>query len=127
LTAFDDLTAVCGPLPLIPVPVHPDRLRERGYNQAALLALGLAVHRRLPVLELLTRGRPTTKQHRLDRAARLRNLRAAFVLRDSARPPPKVIVVDDILTTSATLEACAATLLAAGCDQVYGFTLAREV
>jgi ComF family protein len=127
LPALDDLTAVCGPLSLVPVPVHPVRLRERGYNQAALLARRLAVHRPLSVVELLVRSRATTKQHRLDRAARLRNLRDAFVLGDNARPPPRVILVDDILTTSATLEACAATLLAAGCDQVYGFTLAREV
>jgi ComF family protein len=127
LPAFDDLTAVCGPLSLVPVPVHPVRLRERGYNQAALLARRIAAHRPRLVLELLVRSRATTKQHHLDRAARLRNLRDAFALRDAARPPPRVILVDDILTTSATLEACATTLLAAGCDQVYGFTLAREV
>jgi len=127
LPAFDDLTEVCGPLPLVPVPVHPIRLRERGYNQAALLARRLAVHRTVPVRELLIRARATTKQHRLDRAARLRNLRGAFLMRNAARPPPRVILVDDILTTSATLEACAAALMAAGCDHVYGFTLAREV
>ncbi len=127
LPAFDGLIAVTGKLPLVPVPVHPARLRERGYNQAALLAKQLSALRGQPVRELLVRSRATTKQHRLDRAARRRNLRCAFVLCRAARPPPRVVLVDDILTTSATLEACAATLRAAGCEEVYGFALAREV
>jgi ComF family protein len=124
LTKLRDLT---GPLPLVPIPVHRFRQRERGYNQAALIAKSLGQECGLPVLELLVRDRVTTKQHRLDRAGRLRNLRGAFGLAAGARPPPAVILVDDILTTSATLEACAATLVAAGCSAVYGFALAREV
>jgi ComF family protein len=124
LTKLRDLT---GPLPLVPIPVHRVRQRERGYNQAELIAKSLGRECGLPVLELLVRDRVTTKQHRLDRAGRLRNLRGAFALAAGARPPPAVIQVDDILTTSATLEACAATLVAAGCSSVYGFALAREV
>ena len=67
------------------------------------------------------------RQHGLGRTARLHNLRGAFTLRHEARPPPAVILVDDILTTSATLEACAVVLRAAGATSVYGFAIAREV
>jgi ComF family protein len=122
-----DITAVAPNGVLVPVPVHPERLRERGYNQAALLAAGLARASRLPTADLLVRRRATTKQHRLDRAARLRNLRDAFAVRPDARAPPVAILVDDILTTSATLEACAAVLRAAGAGRVLGFAVAREV
>ena len=122
-----ELAAVAGPAWLVPVPIHPERLRERGYNQAAVLAAGLGRVVRLPATELLIRRRATTRQHRLDRAARLRNLRDAFAVRPDARAPPVVILVDDILTTSATLEACAAVLRDAGAEHVYGFAVAREV
>jgi predicted amidophosphoribosyltransferase len=79
------------------------------------------------VADVLVRERATTQQHRLDRAARLRNLREAFAIRPGARPPPVAILVDDILTTSATLEACAAVLRDAGTSRVLGFAVAREV
>lgn len=125
--AFRSLLAVAGPLPLVPVPVHPARGRERGYNQAGLIAGELGRLTELPVLDLLVRVRPTTKQHRLDRPGRLRNLAGAFILRPGARPPPALIVVDDILTTSATLESCARVLRAAGAQRIYGFAIAREI
>ena len=125
--AFERLLSVSGPLPIVPVPVHPDRRRERGYNQAALLAEWLGRSVGLPICDVLVRARATTKQHRLDRAGRLRNLRGAFRLVEGATAPPGAILVDDILTTSATLEACAAVLRDAGGATVYGFTLAREV
>ncbi len=127
LPAFDVLAAVSARCVLIPVPLHPERERERGYNQAALLAAHIGRQRRMEVRPLLRRQVATTRQHRLNRAERLRNLRDAFVPASSARPPPTVIVVDDILTTSATLEACAATLRAAGAEHVFGFAIAREV
>ena len=126
-SSFEGLLSVSGPLPIVPVPVHPDRRRERGYNQAALLANWLGRSVGLPTCELLVRTRATTKQHRLDRAGRLRNLRGAFGLVEGVRPPPGVVLLDDILTTSATLEACATVLREAGCGTVYGFALAREV
>lgn len=125
--AFERLLSVSGPLPIVPVPVHPDRRRERGYNQAALIAQWLGRGVGLPTCDLLVRTRATTRQHRLDRAGRLKNLRDAFRLVGGARPPPRVIVVDDILTTSATLEACAGVLRNAGCSSVYGFAVAREI
>jgi ComF family protein len=127
LPAFAPLVRVSGRASFVPVPVHIARRRERGYNQAALLAVELARLTHLPVTDVLLRPHPTTKQHRLDRAGRLRNLRGAFTLREDARPPPALIVVDDILTTSATLEACASVLRAGGAEHVYGFAIAREV
>jgi ComF family protein len=121
------LLAICGRLPLAPVPIHPERARTRGYNQAELLARALGRRTGLPVIEPLVRLRPTTRQHRLDRVARLHNLRQAFAVKPGTRAPPAVILVDDILTTSATLESCAAALAAAGTHAVYGFAIAREV
>ena len=121
------LTDISGPAVLVPVPVHIARQRERGYNQALLLAAELGRLTGLAVDDLMLRPHATAKQHRLDRAGRLRNLRGAFAIRDDARPPPTVIVVDDILTTSATLEACASVLRQAGVLHVHGFAIAREV
>jgi ComF family protein len=127
LPALGRLVAISGRLPLAPVPLHPERERVRGYNQAALLAAALARAAHLPTSNPLVRTRATTKQHHLDRASRLRNLRGAFAVTPTARPPPAVILVDDILTTSATLDACASVLLEAGCERVFGFTIAREL
>jgi ComF family protein len=125
--ALRRLLEVSGPMPLVAVPLHATRQRERGYNQALLLAQALGSRVGLPVIDTLRRSQATTRQHQLDRAGRLRNLRNAFAVSPGVRPPPQVIVVDDILTTSATLEACAAVLLAAGARTVYGFAIAREV
>jgi len=126
------LLSLTGPAALVPVPLHASRYRDRGYNQAALVARSLGQMVRLPVWEALARRRATKRQHGLDRATRLRNLGQAMV--PSGRPPPgggwaarPVIVVDDILTTGATLEACATALRTAGLPAVYGFALAREV
>ncbi|MEO6059224.1 MAG: ComF family protein [Candidatus Limnocylindria bacterium] len=127
LPALTDLLAmVDGEVALVPVPVHPERQRQRGYNQAALLAGELAPRIGLPVRDILVRTRPTARQHGLNRAARLHNLRGAFGL---AGPPPRgtAVLVDDILTTSATLEACAEVLRFGGATRVVGFAIAREV
>ena len=122
------LLEITGAVPLVPVPVHRERLRERGYNQAELIARAMGSAVGLPVIDRLERVRPTTKQHRLDRAARLANLRAAFSVRIAATSmPAAVIVVDDIVTTTATLEACASVLRSAGVREVYGFAVAREI
>jgi ComF family protein len=127
LPALEALLTVSGRLPLVPVPVHPARLRQRGYNQAALLAAELGRGAGLPVVQILERRRATTRQHGLGKVARLHNLRGAFGVRDGHRVPLAVILVDDILTTSATLEACAATLRRAGSEHLFGFAIAREV
>jgi ComF family protein len=120
--ALERLLVITGPAILVPVPVHRERRRERGYNQAELIARALG-----PTAPILERVRPTTKQHRLDRAARLANLRGAFRVTPGASAPSTVVVVDDIITTTATLEACASVLREAGVEAVYGFAVAREV
>ena len=125
--AMRQLIAVTGPATLVPVPLHLERRRARGYNQAELLARELARGVDLPVVDALVRARPTTKQHRLNRAARLQNLRGAFVMRPGARAPQIAILVDDIITTTATLEACAVVLRDAGSRAVFGLAAAREV
>jgi ComF family protein len=125
--ALRRLVSISGPVVLVPIPLHVERRRARGYNQAELLARELGKLARLPVADVLNRARPTTKQHRLNRTARLHNLRGAFVVRRGVVVPPTVILVDDIVTTTATLESCASVLREAGCDAVYGFAVAREV
>lgn len=125
--ALQRLLVLSGPAALVPVPVHLERRRIRGYNQAELIARELGRSSGFPVLGVLDRVRPTTRQHRLDRSARLRNLRGAFAVRHEARVAAAVILVDDILTTTATLESCAAVLHDRGCEAVFGFALAREL
>jgi ComF family protein len=129
--ALDRLLVLSGPAHLVPVPLHVGRERERGYNQAHLLTVALARRTGLTVWPALVRARATERQHGLDRTARLRNIRQAMAV-DPARtgsdgPPTSAIIVDDILTTGATLEACATVLHAAGVERVYGFAIAREV
>jgi ComF family protein len=130
--ALDRLLGVSGPACLVPVPLHAARQRDRGYNQAHLLAVGLARRSGLALWPALVRSRATERQHGLDRASRLRNIRQAMAIDPAVappgrRPPEAAIVVDDILTTGATLEACAVILRAAGVERVYGFAIAREV
>jgi ComF family protein len=126
--ALGQLLAIAGrSATLVPVPIHPARERQRGYNQASLLARELGRQGRVAVTSLLERRTATERQHRLDRAARLRNLRDAIGMRPGAAPPAVAIVVDDILTTAATLEACASVLREGGSREVYGFAVAREV
>lgn len=123
--ALGRLRPLVGSAVLVPVPIHAERRAVRGYNQAELLARELGRLHSTAVVDALIRTRPTTKQHRLNRVARLANLRDAFAAR--GRAPPTVILVDDIITTTATLEACASVLRAAGADAVYGLAVAREV
>ena len=114
---------------LVPVPLSTKRLRERGYNQSELLARSLSRRWELPVWnEVLTRVRHTETQTRLTPGDRLRNVSGAFCAPDSAKKMLRgahVMVVDDVVTTAATLNACAAALCAGGARIVSFVTFGR--
>jgi ComF family protein len=113
---------------VVPVPLHPARLRARGYNQAALLALGVGEGARLPIeLGALERVRDTPPQRGLGPAARRRNVREAFAARGARVAGKRVLLVDDVLTTGATAAACAGALEAAGATRVVVLTAARAL
>jgi ComF family protein len=110
------------------VPVHTDRAKRRGYDQAELIARAAASALHLPHETLLARQRATIAQFDLDRRRRATNVRGAFVM--DRRAPPVVgrwiLLVDDVTTTGATLAACAETLTDAGALGVSAITVARE-
>lgn len=113
---------------VVPVPLHPRRQRDRGFNQADDLARQIG----LPVAPLLRRVKFTTSQIELPAEARHQNVRDAFSL--EGRPakaghyiPSVVVLVDDVSTTGATLEACARALKKAGVKEVRALTAARVV
>lgn len=111
---------------LVGVPLHGDRLKERGFNQAALLARALARSTGLPVSTALIRRRNTPSQTHLSARERRRNVARAFAVSDpTAFLGATVVVVDDVATTGATLRECAATLLLAGAREVRAITAAR--
>jgi len=112
---------------IVPVPLHPQRLRERGYNQSALLARELGRHSGLLVAEgTLQRVTPTPPQVGLRATERAENVRGAFRCRNDALAGKQVLLVDDVLTTGATLRACAGALLEGKAGAVWGLTLARD-
>jgi ComF family protein len=114
---------------IIPVPLHRARLMQREFNQAAVLARGLAGHLNIPVLErLLVRVRSTRPQVELSGSERRQNVKHAFAVTNAAALENKqVLVVDDVFTTGATLREVARTLKVAGATQVDVFALARVV
>jgi ComF family protein len=114
---------------LVPVPVHDQRRRERGYDQAELIALAAGQALRLPVANAVIREQATLAQYRLDRRHRADNVRDAFAVRREARTTVEgrwVVLVDDVVTTGATLGAVAAVLLRSGAMAVSAVTVARE-
>jgi ComF family protein len=114
---------------LVPVPLHPRRLRERGFNQAALVTRELSRQTGRPICEgALVRCRDTAPQAGLSAAARRRNVAEAFAVRRRGIVAGRVVtLVDDVMTTGATALACARALRAAGAREVRMLSLARVV
>jgi ComF family protein len=109
---------------LVPIPLHPHRLRQRGYDQAVLLAGGAAKRFGLPFVRLLRRVRETGQQVGRDRTSRARGVRGAFAAAGPVRGA-RICLIDDVLTTGATASAAAGALLEAGAARVEVRTLAR--
>ncbi|MBI5200794.1 MAG: ComF family protein [Elusimicrobia bacterium] len=116
---------LAGARAIIPVPLHPRRLRERGFNQAELLAAAVSRASRLPCLPGLVRTRRTRAQWGLSRDSRLKNLEGAFEWQGPP-PPDSVLLIDDVCTSGGTLEACGLALQAAGAREIRAFVLARD-
>jgi ComF family protein len=112
---------------IMPVPLHRSRLRERGFNQALLLASAVGRAHGIPLsYDNLTRFRATRPQVELSGEERVQNVRGAFRLTRPADVEGKrVLLVDDVFTTGATMNECAAVLKRAGARSVVALTLAR--
>lgn len=113
---------------LVPVPLHQRRLRERGYNQSGLLARELGNLTGMPAVEgCLLRRRYTSPQARTASAAeRQQHMAGAFACRDARLRGRRVILLDDVATSGATLDAAAAALKAAGATSVWGLVVAQD-
>lgn len=118
---------------LVPVPLTRTRARTRGYNQSALLARALSDRWRVPVLEALSRDHDATSQTQLTPGERRRNVSGAFRVRaretsermDATLVGSHVVLVDDVVTTAATLNSCAAALFEAGARIISYVTFGR--
>jgi ComF family protein len=114
-TFMQPLLGAFGPLDaLVPVPLHPSRERQRGYNQSALLARELSRHTGIPVVPLLRRTVATVSQTTLSGEERKRNVHGAFAVDPAWQPRPggRYLLIDDVRTTGSTLSACADPLRA---------------
>ena len=123
---------VANPLPgeiLVPVPLYPKRLKQRGYNQSSLLAREVSKLTNLPVIEsCLIRVKEAQPQARTTNVEqRRKNVSDAFICRDETVNGKQIILIDDVCTSGATLESCARTLKNRGAISVWGLTLAREI
>jgi len=114
---------------IIPVPLHAKRLRERGYNQSALLARELNKHLNLPVItSCLIRKHYVLSQARTKSAwERRQNVKDAFECLDNRIRERQVLLIDDVATSGSTLDACAKSLKSKGAKSVWGLVLAREI
>jgi len=112
---------------IVPVPLHWMKRMLRGFNQSELLALHISEYLGKPMVRALKRTRPTRSQFRLSREERAKNIDGCFSIceKNDCRQK-RVLVVDDVCTTGATLDECARILLDAGAKQVYGLTVARD-
>ena len=112
---------------IVPVPLHRQRSRERGFNQVDLIGRPLAKKLNLSYQSLLLmRSRPRPEKHLLRSEERWEAVRGAFAMRNSGRVDNlRILLLDDVMTTGATLDACSRALCAAGAQSVVGLTVAR--
>lgn len=117
------------PSAIVPVPLHPVKEREREFNQAARLGRHLAAALGIPLnTKMLRRVSFTVTQTKLSRVDRARNMQGAFALKPGAHlAGQRLVLVDDVFTTGATTNACAAILRAAGAAEVCVWTVARGI
>lgn len=111
---------------IVPVPLHPRRRRERGYDQVQLLAAVAARHTGLPAVPALHRVRGGVAQVRLDRPGRAANVRSAFIGTAGALRGGRIALVDDVATTGATLRDAAAAARACGARAVRAYVIALD-
>ncbi|HLF11429.1 MAG TPA: phosphoribosyltransferase family protein [Gammaproteobacteria bacterium] len=112
---------------LVPVPLHPRRLRERGYNQAAEIARSVSRRLRIPLLARgIRRSRASPPQTGLDAQSRYANMASAFAVARDLRGL-RLAIVDDVITTGATVNALAGALAAAGADRLEAWAVARTL
>jgi len=111
---------------MVPVPLHPSRQRQRGYNQSALLSHELGTHLGCPVIEgALVRVKATAPQVGLGPRERRANVHDAFRCRDGRLRGKKILLVDDVCTTGSTLESACLAMKESGATSVLAYTLAR--
>lgn len=117
-TSFDFITSV---------PLHPSKMRKRGYNQSELLARYISNEFRIPYLDALKRTKKTLKQSEMSKEERRKNLKKAFAAKKCAEKAinSQVLLVDDIYTTGSTVEECSKVLIDYGISKVYVITIAR--
>jgi ComF family protein len=112
---------------IIPIPLSRQRARQRGYNQSTFLAAPLAIATEIPLRPAaLSRVRETTAQVGLSGPQRRENVKNAFKAESSLVGGKRILIIDDVTTTGATMEACANALKSAGANTVFGLTLARS-
>ena len=108
------------------VPLYSSKLRERTFNQAEIIAKVPASYYEIPLRNLLQKTIKTLPQHNFDKYKRIENVKGSFTVEDKEIiRKRKILIVDDILTTGATINECSKVLLEAGAKKVYGFTLLR--
>lgn len=101
---------------IVPVPLHKKKLKIRGYNQSMKLAEGLSSSLEIPVIDGLNRNIETSTQTRKSRVQRWQNVESVFSLADHSVINKRVVLVDDVITTGATIESCAQFLINNGCE-----------
>jgi len=113
---------------IVPIPLSKVRMKERGYNQAAILAYPVSLRLGVPMFQnLIQRTKTTESQVHLNHYERMANLQNAFSARYTHHKFRKVLIVDDVITTGSTINDCARAILESGAEEVYGISVARAV